>query len=90
MQFNRTLKIDQRAQGDSRVIDMAISSETPYERYWGIEILSHAPGAVDLSRLSGNDHPLLLNHCTEDQIGVILDPVVGDDRVLRCKAKLPK
>jgi len=90
MQFNRTLKIENRAAGDSRVIEMAISSETPYQRFWGIEILCHDPSCVDLSRLSGNDHPLLINHCTEDQIGVILDPVVGADRVLRCKAKFSR
>ena len=89
MQFTRTLKIHNRAVEDG-LIELAVSSEVPYERWFGIEILSHAPGAVDLSRLSGNDHPLLLNHCTDDQIGVLLDPMIGDDRVLRCKAKFSR
>jgi HK97 family phage major capsid protein len=88
--FNRTCKIPQhRADGD-RTVQLAIASELPYERFFGIEILSHEPGAVDLSRLAGNDHPLLLNHCTDDQIGVILDPEIGSDRVLRCKAKFSR
>ncbi len=89
--FTRTAKISAaRAAGDDRTIDLAISSEAPYERFFGIEILSHQPSAVDLSRLADNAHPLLLNHCTEDQIGVLLDPVIGEDRVLRCKAKFSR
>jgi HK97 family phage major capsid protein len=88
-QLNRTVKIQKRAAQDG-VIELAISSEAPYERWFGIEILSHAPGAVDLTRLGDNRHPLLLNHCMDDQIGVIQDPVVGDDLVLRANAKFSK
>lgn len=88
--FTRTAKISAARAGDDRTIDLAISSEAPYERFFGIEILSHQPSAVDLSRLADNAHPLLLNHCTEDQIGVLLDPVIGEDRVLRCKAKFSR
>lgn len=87
--YDRTLKLD-RAAAENGVIDLAISSEAPYERWFGIEILSHDASAVDLSRLADNCHPLLLNHETEDQIGVILDPVIGDDRMLRCKAKFSR
>lgn len=86
MQFKRTIGINKRAAQDG-VIELAISSEAPYERWFGIEILSHAADAVDLTRLADNRHPLLLNHCTDDQIGVILDPVIGDDKVLRANAK---
>ena len=32
------------------------------EQWWGTEILSHEPGAVDLSRLADNRAPCLLNH----------------------------
>ena len=89
--FTRTVKISaSRAAGDERTIDLAISSEAPYERWFGIEILSHAASAVDLSRLADNAHPLLLNHCTDDQIGVLFDPIIGEDRVLRCKAKFSR
>ena len=88
--FDRTLKLDRTAGGDSGVIDLAISSEAPYERWFGIEILSHDASAVDLSRLADNSHPLLLNHCTDDQIGVLMDPVIGADKVLRCTAKFSK
>ncbi len=91
--FERTLKIASRAAGDMAAdgtIDMAVSSEAPYERWFGIEILSHDTTAVDLTRLAGNDHPLLLNHCTEDQIGVLMNPAIGADRILRCTAKFSR
>lgn len=87
--YHRTLKIASRAATDGE-ISMAISSELPYERCWGTEILSHDPEAIDLSRLADNSHPLLLNHCPDDQIGVLLDPEIGADKVLRCKAKFSR
>jgi len=90
IRFDRSLKIASRAAGADGTIDLAISSEAPYERWFGIEILSHDAGAVDLSRLADNCHPLLLNHETEDQIGVLSDPVIGADRLLRCKAKFSR
>lgn len=61
---------------DSRTIEMAISSEEPYERWFGVEILSHKSGAINLSRLAGNDHPLLVQHDTDKQIGVLSNPRV--------------
>ena len=88
--FQRTLRAAPGQPVENGVIDLAISSEAPYERWFGIEILSHDASAVDLSRLADNCHPLLLNHCTDDQIGVLLDPVIGDDRMLRCKAKFSR
>ena len=94
--FERTFKIAARAAADpampdaGQMVDMAISSEAPYERWFGIEILSHDAAAVDLTRLAGNDHPLLLNHCTDDQLGVLMNPVIGADRMLRCSAKFSR
>ena len=77
----------QRAAGDNNIISLAISSEAPYERWFGIEILSHDPAAVDMTRIADGRHPLLLNHCTDDQIGVIVSASLDTDRVLRGKAK---
>lgn len=89
--FERTLKIERRdGIASDGTVEMAISSEAPYERWFGIEILSHDAAAVDLTRLADNAHPLLLNHCTDDQIGVLLDPVIGEDRMLRCTAKFSR
>lgn len=89
MKLTRTTPASaQRAAGDkANIISLAISSEAPYERWFGIEILSHDPAAVDLSRLSDGRHPLLLNHDTDDQIGVIVSASLDADRVLRGTAK---
>lgn len=89
--FQRSFKIAKRdGVAADGTVDMAISSEAPYERWFGIEILSHDATAVDLTRLADNAHPLLLNHCTDDQIGVLSDPVIGGDRMLRCTARFSR
>lgn len=88
MQLKRTTAASaKRAEGDNSLIDLAISSEAPYERWFGIEILSHDPAAVDMTRIADGRHPLLLNHCTDDQIGVIKEASLDADRVLRGRAK---
>jgi len=45
------------------------SSESPVERWFGTEVLSHAPGAADLSRLN-NGAPFLWNHDRDVVLGV--------------------
>lgn len=82
--FKRTALIEQRAAGgDTGLIEIAISSEAPYERFFGIEILRHTAEAIDMTRLGDGRHPLLLNHDTCSQIGVIKTAAIGDDKVLR-------
>lgn len=77
----------QRAAGKKDEISMAISSETPYERWFGVEILGHRASEVDLSRLGDGRHPLLLQHDTDRQVGVITGVELGKDGVLRGTAK---
>ena len=75
--FARTAQITQQraaagaAPGADNLFDLAIASEAPYERWWGVEILGCTPEECDLSRLGDGRHPLLLNHETDDQIGVV-------------------
>lgn len=89
----RTFTIDARAnaQRNDGLTWMAISSEEPYERWWGIEVLDHSAEAVDLSRIADGRHPLLLGHDWEKQIGVMrqaeLDEKAGK---LRCGAEFSK
>lgn len=59
----------------SRTLQMSWSSEYPVERWFGDEILSHAPGAADLSRLN-DGAPLLFNHNMDDVIGVVQQAVI--------------
>lgn len=72
---------------EARTIEMVLSSEEPYARWWGVEVLSHKPSAVRLGRLSSGRHPLLVDHNTRDQVGVIERAWIGDDRRLRCIAR---
>ncbi len=64
---------------ENRTIELSFSSEEPYERYWGTEILDHSPTSVDLTRLN-NAAPLLCNHDTEKQIGVVEKAVISSER----------
>ena len=63
-------------------VPIAISSECPVERWFGLEILDHGMGSVDLSRFA-DGAAVLVNHDTADQVGVIEDCALGADRVLR-------
>ena len=54
---------------------------------FGIEILSHDAGAIDLSRLAGNDHPLLLNHDRDQQIGVVERAWIDTDHRARATVR---
>lgn len=63
----------------ARTVQIAFSSETPYERFWGVEILDHTPGAVRMGRLL-DGAPLLVGHDTGDQIGVVESASIDPDR----------
>lgn len=58
-------------EGNERKFILSFSSEEPYERYWGKEILDHGPEAVDLSRLNSIG-VLLFNHKRDKVIGRIV------------------
>jgi HK97 family phage major capsid protein len=64
----------------TRTITIPISSEYPVERWWGDEILSHADGAVDLSRLNDGGG-FLFNHDPERYLGVSQKAFLQNRRV---------
>lgn len=67
MQFTvRADAVDEEA----RTVELSFSSEEPYERWWGIEVLEHATSAVRLGRLNGGG-ALLMDHNSRDQVGVV-------------------
>lgn len=67
---------------EARTVELAFSSEEPYDRYWGTEILDHAPSSVRLGRLK-NGGALLLDHDPKRHIGVVEKVAIGDDRLGR-------
>ena len=74
---------------ESRTVELAFSSENPYERWWGVEILDHSPTSIRLGRLTQSG-PLLMDHETDDQIGVIESVQIGNDRVGRAVVRFGK
>lgn len=55
---------------ENRTVELSFSSEEPYERYWGVEILDHSITSVNMDRLN-NAAPLLFNHDRDVVIGVV-------------------
>jgi len=80
----RAFACERSVDEDARTVSLAFSSETPYERYWGIEILDHSPSSVRMDRLKSGA-PLLIDHdnSVRSQVGSIESVEIGDDRVGR-------
>ena len=57
-------------EGNERKFLLSFSSEEPYERWWGTEILEHKDGSIDLTRLN-TIGCLLFNHDRDKVIGKI-------------------
>lgn len=56
---------------DTREVELSFSSEEPYERWWGIEVLGHKQGECDMSWIASGRAPLLKDHDPSVQIGVL-------------------
>ncbi len=72
-QLTRELAFEVRAgsvDDKSRTVQLTFSSEEPYERWWGTEVLDHAAASVRLGRLN-NGGALLMDHDSRDQVGVV-------------------
>jgi HK97 family phage major capsid protein len=58
---------------ERRTVRIAISSEEPVERSFGMEILDHSERSIDLEFARSGRMPLLLDHDPRQQIGVVED-----------------
>lgn len=67
---------------EKRTVSLAFSSETPYERFFGTEILDHSPKSIRLGRLQDGG-AVLLDHDTTRHVGVVEEVSIGRDRVGR-------
>lgn len=86
----RQCEIDRAAIDDEkRTVELSFSSEEPYDRYFGTEILDHDKKSVDLKRLNKGG-PLLVDHSRSDQVGVIEKAFVGSDRKGRALVRFGK
>lgn len=64
---------------EERTLTVSCASEAPVERWFGNEVLSHAPGALDLSRVNGKG-AVLRDHDTSQHVGVIDKAWISDGR----------
>ncbi len=72
-QLTRELSFDVRAgtvDDKARTVELTFSSEEPYQRWWGTEILDHKSASVRMGRLNAGG-ALLMDHDSRDQVGVI-------------------
>ena len=65
-EFDRS-KIDE----ETRTVHIGVSSEQPVERRFGYEVLGHDEGEIDMEFMSSGRSPLLLDHDSTKQIGVV-------------------
>lgn len=83
--FRRELAVDsiraKEGDGNERRFILSFSSEEPYERWWGTEILDHSEGCVDLTR-ANEIGCVLFNHERNKVIGKIIRAWVENGRGL--------
>ena len=87
---NRELKIEadsMRADEESRTIEVCFSSELGVKRWFGTEILDHTSQSVRLDRLRGGA-AVLVNHDSDEQVGVVVADTVRIDDDRRGRATL--
>jgi HK97 family phage major capsid protein len=72
-QLTRELAFEVRAETideEARTVELSFSSEEPYQRWWGTEVLDHKASSIRLGRLNAGG-ALLMDHNTRDQVGVV-------------------
>lgn len=74
---------------EARTVELSFSSEEPYERWFGTEILDHAASSVRLGRLK-NGGAVLVNHDMRDQVAVVEQVSIGSDRKGRALVRFGK
>lgn len=72
---------------EKRTAMIAVSSEEPVERSFGMEVLEHSREAIDMSFIASGRAPLLLDHDPKQQIGVV-ESVELDEETRRLRAKV--
>lgn len=74
---------------EARTVELSFSSEVEYQRWYGIEVLSHEPTAVRMGRLL-DKAAVLWNHNWDDQRGVVESASIDGDRIGRAKVRFSK
>jgi HK97 family phage major capsid protein/HK97 family phage prohead protease len=67
---------------DSGLVTCSISSDIPCLRWYGMEILSHAPGAANLDRVQAGACPFIADHDTSKLIGKVISVQLDGHRAI--------
>ncbi|PCJ17481.1 MAG: phage major capsid protein [Candidatus Cloacimonadota bacterium] len=73
-----------------RTVEIAFSSETTVQRWFGGEILGHKSNEIRMDFLSSGSAPLLMDHNSKDQIGVIEKAHIDSDLKGRATVRFGK
>lgn len=75
---------------EARTVEVAVSSEYPVRRWFGMEILDHSADSIDMGRLRSGA-PLLLQHNGwSGQIGVVEEAWLDGDRKIRARVRFSR
>lgn len=86
----RSLSVERAmVDAEARTVELAFASETPYDRWWGTEILDCSQTSIRLGRLVAGG-PLLMDHDSRDHVGVIESVQIGADRICRAVVRFGK
>lgn len=86
----RALQVERAAiNEEARTATLAFASESPYERWWGVEILDCTATSMRQGRLRSGAN-LLCDHNTRDVVGVVESVEIGADRVARAVVRFGK
>lgn len=77
-----------RAEETENGIELSISSDLPYLREYGYEVLVHSPEAINLERME-NGAAVLLDHDPKKQVGVV-EKVWLDGNKLRARIRFSR
>lgn len=74
---------------ENRTVELSFSSEEPFLRWFGWEILSHEPGAMRMDRLK-NSAAVLVNHDWDDQVAAVKGAEISKDKKGRATCKFSR
>lgn len=75
---------------EKRTVQIAFSSEEPYQRWFGLEVLGHKMEEVNMEFISSGSAPFLDSHNSGKQIGVIEKAWIDEDRKGRAIVRFSK
>lgn len=78
--YAREAQITNIEANEDRTVELSFSSEEPYERWFGTEILCHDEGCVNLDRFNNGLGTLLFNHDRSAVVGHVDKVWIEDNR----------